>query len=731
MSGWQFHLFALPLFVTSAIAAVFAAVLWRRRSQYGALTLMVLMIAAGVWTLSEAAELGCQTVEGRYFWSCVRHLGIAVIPFAWIVFAFQFSLGRNRRLPWYFKAFAVIPVVNVTLVWTNGYHHLIWSTLRLDTAPPIVTLAMERGPLYWLLLVYGYVFILAGTIILVRAALRSHRIYRKQTLFLLLGALMPLAANVVFQMRLSPIPHMDLTPLSFGFAALVIGWNFLRYGLLLPPVPVAKDQVIESMKDGVIVFDPGHQILDLNEAARAMLGKNESEILGRPVTDFLAFSQALFDASMHPGKFVDTNVQMDGGATRYLEAGLSPIRSRWGSSVGNVMILRDVTDRRLAELEQRRLFTAIEYAAEDIVITDPQGTIVYVNPAFERVTGYARDEAVGQNPRILKSGVHGPAYYETMWAALIQGKIWHGTLTNRRKDGVHIQEDATISPIFDYSGNLMGYVSVKRDVTQQLALEAQVRQAQKLESLITVAGGIAHDFNNILAIIAGNAEMAMAELTQISGARPYLKEIASAARKAIELSRQMLAYSGRGKAALELIDLNAFITQMAQLIEASVSDTCQLRFNLARRVPLFEGDPSQISQLIMNLAINASEAIDHAGGLITIATGAVFCTREDLAATWLHENQPEGQYVYLEITDTGAGMDKATVSRIFDPFYTTKFTGRGLGLAAVLGIVRGHYGAIRVDSVPGSGSTFRVLFPVKEPVAEPADPDLAAESLDS
>ncbi|HOF38824.1 MAG TPA: histidine kinase N-terminal 7TM domain-containing protein [Candidatus Hydrogenedentes bacterium] len=722
MPGWQFHLFALPLLATSGIAAVFAAVLWRQRSQYGAITLMILMIAACVWTVGEGAELGCQTIAGRLLWSRIRHVGIAVIPLAWLVFAFQFSQGRNRRLPWYFKAFIVFPIVNVALVWTNERHHLIWSSLRLETRAPVMTLAMERGPLYWLLLAYAYTFILAGTIILVRAAVRSHRIYRRQTLFLLLGTLTPLAANIVFQIGFSPIPHMDLTPLSFGFAALVIGWNFLRYGLLLPPVPVARNQVIESMKDGVIVFDLGHQILDLNEAARAMLGKSESAILGRPVTDFLTFSQALFDASMHPGKDVETQVQMNDGATRYLEAALSPIRSRWGTPVGSVMILRDVTDRRLAELGQRRLFTAIEHAAEDIVIADSQGIIVYVNPAFERITGYSRNEAVGQNPRILKSGAHSQAYYETMWAALLEGKVWQGTLTNRRKDGTLIQEDATISPIFDYRGALMGYVSVKRDVTQQLALEAQVRQAQKLESLVTVAGGIAHDFNNILAIIAGNAEMAISGLSQAAGARPYLKEIAGAARKAIELSRQMLAYSGRGKAALELIELNTFIMEMAQLIQTSIADTCRLRFNLARRVPVFEGDPSQISQLIMNLAINASEAIDQTGGLITIATGAVFCTHADLAATWLHENQPEGHYVYLDVTDTGAGMSESAVSRIFDPFYTTKFTGRGLGLAAVLGIVRGHYGAIKVDSTPGSGTTFRVFFPVKEPVVEAPAP---------
>ncbi|MFO7973257.1 MAG: histidine kinase N-terminal 7TM domain-containing protein [Candidatus Hydrogenedentota bacterium] len=731
MSGWQFHAFAVPLFTTAGVSALFVVMLWRRRTEHGALTLLVLMAAACLWTMGEAVELGCQTLEARIWTSYVRHVGIATIPFVWLLFAVQFSLGRNRPLPWYVKALVLFPLADIALVWTNEYHRLVWREMRLVPGSPTTTMAAERGPLYWAIVAYAYVFILVGTVILIRAAFRSHRTYRRQTFFLLLGILAPLAANFVFQLRLSPLPYMDLTPLAFGFAALVIGWSFLRYGLLLPPVPVAKDQVIQSMKDGVIIFDLGHQILDLNEAARKLLGKAETEILGRPVTDFLAFSQALFDASMHPGKHVETNVQLDNGSIRYLEAGLSPIQSRWGRPVGSVMILRDVTERKLAELEQRRLFTAIEYAVEDIVITDVNATIVYVNPAFERITGYSRDEAVGQNPRLLKSGVHDPPFYEAMWATLLEGAVWHGTFTNRRKDGALIQEDATISPIFDDEQKVVGYVSVKRDVTQERELEAQVRQAQKLESLVTVAGGIAHDFNNILAIIAGNAELAMGEVPQISEARPHLREIAAAARKATELARQMLAYSGRGKAALEAIDLNSLVTQMAQLLEASVSEHNHLRFNLAKYVPDIEGDPSQISQLLMNLVTNAAEAVDGENGLITVSTGSMYCTRAYLASTWLHENQPEGEYAYLEVSDTGAGIGQSALARIFDPFYTTKFTGRGLGLAAVLGIVRGHYGAIKVSSAPGKGSTFRVLFPAKDRGSNPRKPTHTSESLDA
>ena len=237
--------------------------------------------------------------------------------------------------------------------------------------------------------------------------------------------------------------------------------------------------------------------------------------------------------------------------------------------------------------------------------------------------------------------------------------------------------------------------------------------AQKLESLGVLAGGIAHDFNNILLAILGNAELALLRLVPESPAIHNLKQIELAAQRAADLAQQMLAYSGRGQFVVEGLDINALITEMNHILRVSISKKVFIRLNLAKRLPLFEGDATQIRQIIMNLVINASEAIGEEDGLITITTGSRDCDQDYLSKICQYDELQEGTYISFEIADTGCGMSRDTLEKIFDPFFTTKFTGRGLGMAAVLGIIRGHRGAITVYSEPGKGTSFKVFLPAK------------------
>jgi len=251
----------------------------------------------------------------------------------------------------------------------------------------------------------------------------------------------------------------------------------------------------------------------------------------------------------------------------------------------------------------------------------------------------------------------------------------------------------------------------KRAEEAKQSLERQVQQAQKLESLGVLAGGIAHDFNNILMAVLGHAELALDEISPMSPARRSLTEITTAARRAADLCRQMLAYAGKATFALERVGLRDLVEEMAHLLKTAISKKAILNLNLERGLPPIEADPSQIRQIVMNLLINASEAIGDRSGVITVSVGATRCDEEYLRKTELREDLAPGLYVHLEVTDTGSGMDAETRSRIFEPFFTTKFTGRGLGLAAVLGIVRAHKGALKVYSEPGKGTTFKILFP--------------------
>jgi signal transduction histidine kinase/ActR/RegA family two-component response regulator len=252
----------------------------------------------------------------------------------------------------------------------------------------------------------------------------------------------------------------------------------------------------------------------------------------------------------------------------------------------------------------------------------------------------------------------------------------------------------------------------KRIEAEHDKLEAQVRQAQKLESLGVMAGGIAHDFNNILMAILGNAELAKLETPPGTPAIGYIRDIETAANRAASLSSQMLAYSGRGHSQIHAVDLNAMVREMVGILEVSVSKKVTILYSLDEALKTLDGDSSQIGQIVMNLVINAAEAIGDSVGVITLQTGTIWCDAGMLASLWMNETMPEGEYVYIEVRDTGCGMEQGILSRIFDPFFTTKFTGRGLGLAAVLGIVRGHHGTIDVCSEKGHGTTFRVLFPV-------------------
>jgi PAS domain S-box-containing protein len=294
----------------------------------------------------------------------------------------------------------------------------------------------------------------------------------------------------------------------------------------------------------------------------------------------------------------------------------------------------------------------------------------------------------------------------------------HIVETQRQMNGRVAWLDTNKIPLADASGTVIGLLGVYEDITERkraeeekLAIEKQLQQTQKLESLGVLAGGIAHDFNNILMTIIGNADLALMRINKESPVVNNLNQIEAAADKAADLAKQMLAYSGKGKFIIDNIDLNRLLEEMVNMLQISISKKAVLRLNLHEHLPTVEADVTQMRQVVMNLVINASEAIGDKSGVIAITTDCMDCDSNYLKKVWLDDNILEGLYVYLEIADTGCGMDKDTISKLFDPFFTTKFTGRGLGLAAVLGIIRGHKGAIKVYSEPKKGTTFKILLP--------------------
>ncbi len=375
----------------------------------------------------------------------------------------------------------------------------------------------------------------------------------------------------------------------------------------------------------------------------------------------------------------------------------------------------EIRERELAEAERGRLATAIEQAAEAIFITDDKWIIDYVNPAFERLSNYDRDEIIGQHTRVLKNDNLDPSIYKQIITALTHGDVWSGRLTIKKKDGSHYNAEVTASPIRDKDGNIINYVSIHRDITHEMKLERELRQAQKMEAIGTLAGGIAHDFNNILMALMGFAEMAMQKTPDESPISRDLERVIESGMRATELVQQILTFSRQNELERKPVHLAPIVKEVLRLFRSSFPATIELRqvIDITHQNDVVLADSTQLHQVLMNLGINAAHAMRLNGGILNISLSDI--QMDEAFASRYHGLNP-GKFVKLTVSDTGQGIDSAIIERIFDPYFTTKGIGEGtgMGLAVVQGIVTNLGGAITVNSEPGQGTTFDVYIPRTE-----------------
>ncbi len=490
--------------------------------------------------------------------------------------------------------------------------------------------------------------------------------------------------------------------------------------------------IVESSGDAIIGQKPDGTILSWNKGAETMYGYTAEEAQGRNISlilpaDRIDETKEICGRVMkgEPIPSYETVRKRKDGTLMDVSIKVSRILDSSGQVIGVSVIGRDISDFKRTERARARLALAVEHTAEGVVITETDGTITYVNPAFEEITGYRREEVMGQNPRLLKSGRQAPEVYQAMWATLGRGQAWSGSLINKRKDGTFYEAEAVISPVRDETGQLINYVAVERDVTHERHLEEQLRQAQKMEAVGQLAGGIAHDFNNLLTIITGYGQLLLEDLELNDPRRLKMAEINKAANRAVVLTRQLLAFGRRQMLVFEVLDLNDVLSNMEQMLHRLISEDIELVIVQGESLGRARTDRGQIEQVILNLALNARDAMPG-GGRLTIATSNVELAGEHALT---HPEVMPGSYVTLTVSDNGCGISQEAQARIFEPFFTTKEKGKGtgLGLSTVYGIVRQSEGYVFVYSEPGQGTDFRIYLPrVKEQSDVPFLPEKGA-----
>jgi len=478
--------------------------------------------------------------------------------------------------------------------------------------------------------------------------------------------------------------------------------------------------LLNKFEDAVFIIDPSnYKIIRVNDKAVSLLGYSKEELLTCPVSVIYPDKMDKFQ------EFADQTRDKHKAWTDKLTC-----RTKSGEDIPTEMIaslidiensahvfflVRETRNKLLTTEQYRKLLMAVEQSPVTVMMTDNNGTIEYVNPKFEMITGYSADEAIGKKPRLLKSGNMPVEVYEELWDTLLAGKVWRGELHNKKKSGELYWEYATISPMIDNDGNITNFIAVKEDITQQKKLEEQLKHALKMEAIGQLAGGIAHDFNNVLGIIRGSIHFLLQEITKPK-LKKYISMIDSAVDRGTAITGRLLTFARKEESPIKNIDLVEIINEVQQTLEHTIEKSIKLNMKIPASLPPVLGNRSDIYQMLINLYINARDAIvesdNNESGTITM-NASLLPPKEIFDK--LHQEVPT-DHIKIAITDTGKGITEEVRERLFEPYFTTKQAGKGtgLGLSIVYGIVKSHNGYIDVESKVGTGTTFTIYLPVSQ-----------------
>jgi PAS domain S-box-containing protein len=480
------------------------------------------------------------------------------------------------------------------------------------------------------------------------------------------------------------------------------------------------ENLLNKFEDAVIILDPTNdKILHINDKVASLLGYSEEELLTLPVSVIYPAEMDTFHRFADKAR-KERKAWTDKLTCRTKNGKVIPIEITAslidiGNSTLVFFLVKDIRNTLLTTEQYRKLLMAVEQSPASVIMTDKNGTIEYVNPKFEQITGYNADEVIGKNPRILKSGNIPKDIYEDLWQTILDGRVWRGELHNKKKGGELYWEYATISPMLDSDRNITNFIAVKEDITQQKKLEDQLKHAQKMEAIGQLAGGIAHDINNVLGIIRGSNHILTQEITDPKLKR-FISMIENAVDRGASITGRLLIFARKEESLFQNIDIVEIINDVHQTLEHTIEHSIKFNINVPATLPPLWGNRGDIYQMLVNLCLNGRDAIIESdktdGSAITIQASIV---KPGHILEKLHQEVPL-DHIELSISDTGKGMAGEIKQRLFEPYFTTKSAGKGtgLGLSIVYGIVKVHRGYIDVESEVEKGTTFTIYLPVSQ-----------------
>lgn len=700
----DYHFIFLPIFLAAITALLIAVFTWRR-----SVTRMLSLMSAAIsiWAFGYLLELSSPQLSSKIFWAKVQYLGIASAPVIWLLFSLNFAKRQDYVSLIIRRLLLLHPMLVILLTWTNESHHLIWQTTQIRYVHGYGILDATYGPAFWLHVFITYTMFLGSTVLLVDALRRAVQVFRRQVLALILASVTPLLGNIIYVSGI--FRDIDLAPVAFTISVIIILWGFFRYQLL-DIVPIARENVINSLSSGVIVIDNQARIVDINRAACQLIDTTPGEAIGSNISEILRPWQT-FLSRYRDVTAIREELMLN--SHQHIEIQIEPVSDGDGNLQGRVIILQDITERKQIEQDLRRQALVFENIADSVFLTNLQGVIIDCNAATEKLYGYSKSEIIGRTPAMWHIG-HYQHTAEMINDSLDKQNYWKGEIVFIRKDGTQGISEALVLPLNNDDGDLIGRIGVSRDITARKATERLLRQAKENAEAASKAktaflANMSHELRTPLTAIIGYSELMEEEIRDASPVDLMrdIKNIQLASSHLLTIIQDILDLTkieaGQITIFVEAFAIQNFLEEITRTVEhLATKNNNRFEVNISENLGHMRTDQTKVRQILMNLISNALK-FTHNG---TIVLGAM-----------RYEDENETEWIRFFVRDTGIGIPKEHQQRIFEAFTqadtstTRRFGGTGLGLTISRYFSEVLGGTMSVDSVENQGSTFTVNIP--------------------